>query len=90
MWGSQYIDNTSSFQRSLDPYFINDLGISYAFFPKFLREISLNLQIVNLFDVEYETNAWVYRFFYEGAEGIYDGYFPQAGLHFLAGVRLRF
>ncbi len=88
--GQQFIDNTSSVQRSLKPYFINDLGISYSFFPEFLREISLNLQIMNLFNVEYETNAWVYRYFYEGAEEIYDGYFPQAGFHFMAGVRIRF
>ncbi len=45
---------------------------------------------MNLFNVEYETNAWVYRYYYEGAEGVYDGYFPQAGIHFMAGVRIRF
>ena len=88
--GQQFVDNTSSNQRILNPYFINDLGISYSFFPKFLKEIALNFQIMNLFNVEYETNAWVYRYYSEGAEGIYDGYFPQAGLHFMAGVRLRF
>jgi len=88
--GQQFVDNTSSSQRILNPYFINDLGISYSFFPKFLKEIALNFQIMNLFNVEYETNAWIYRYYSEGAEGIYDGYFPQAGLHFMAGVRLRF
>lgn len=88
--GRQFVDNTSSEQRSLHPYLINDLGFSYSFFPKFLKELALNFQIMNLFDLEYETNAWVYRYFYEGAEGILDGYFPQAGVHFMAGVRIRF
>lgn len=88
--GSQFVDNTSSLKRSLDPYLINDLGISFSFFPDFIREISLNLQIMNLFNVEYETNAWVYRYYYEGAEGTDDGYFPQAGVHLMAGVRIRF
>lgn len=88
--GRQYVDNTSSLERSLDAYFINDLGISYSFFPKFMKEIALNVQLINLFDEKYETNAWVYRYFYEGSEGVIDGYFPQAGFHFMAGVRLRF
>ncbi|MCP4310923.1 MAG: TonB-dependent receptor, partial [Bacteroidetes bacterium] len=88
--GSQFVDNTSSADRRLDPYFINDLRISYSFFPEFLREISLNFQLMNLFNIEYETNAWVYRYFYEGAEEIVDGYFPQAGRHFMAGVRVNF
>jgi len=88
--GKQFIDNTSSDERSLDPYFINDLRISYSFFPDFLRELTVYFQLMNLFNVEYETNAWVYRYSNEGEEGIYDGYFPQAGLHLMAGVRLRF
>jgi len=88
--GRQFIDNTSSLDRCLNPYFVNDLRISYSFFPDFLKEISINIQLINLFDVKYETNAWVYRYFNQGEEGIYDGYFPQAGLHLMAGVRMRF
>jgi iron complex outermembrane receptor protein len=74
----------------LDPYFINDLRISYTFLPDFLKEISIQLQLSNLFNVQYETNAWVYRYYEAGNEGIYDGYFPQAGTHVMAGVRVRF
>ena len=88
--GKQFVDNTGSDERSLNPYFINDLRLSYSFFPDFIRELTLNFQLMNIFNVQYETNAWVYRYFYEGAEGVYDGYFPQAGLHFMAGVRVRF
>lgn len=88
--GRQYIDNTSSADRSLDPYFISDLRISYSFFPDFVKELNLSFQLMNIFNTEYEANAWVYRYFYEGTEGKYDGYFPQAGIHFMAGVRVRF
>ena len=86
----QYIDNTSSLSRSLDPYFINDLRISYALLPDFLKEISIQLQLSNIFNVQYETNAWVYRYYESGNEGVYDGYFPQAGTHVMAGIRVRF
>jgi iron complex outermembrane receptor protein len=86
----QYIDNTSSEARILNPYFINDFRISYAFYPKFMEEIALQFQVSNLFNVEYESNAWIYRFYSEGEEGVYDGYYPQAGTHIMAGIRLRF
>jgi len=88
--GKQYIDNSSSENRILSPYFVNDLTLSYAFFPAFMKEISLRFQISNLFNHKYETNAWVYRYFSGGEEGVYDGYFPQAGTHIMAGIRLIF
>jgi iron complex outermembrane receptor protein len=88
--GKQYIDNTSSEMRILAPYFINDLRLSYSFYPQFMREISVQFQLSNLFNAEYETNAWVYRYYSGGQEGIYDGYFPQAGIHLMAGIRLKF
>jgi iron complex outermembrane receptor protein len=40
--------------------------------------------------VKYETNAWIYRYYYEGEEGALDGFFPQAGTHVMAGIRLKF
>lgn len=88
--GRQFIDNTSSPERALDPYFINDLTISHSFYPHFMEEISLQLQVVNLLNVMYESNAWVYRYYFEGVEGVLDGFFPQAGRHLMAGIRLRF
>jgi len=86
----QYIDNTSSELRILDPYFVNDLRISYAILPTFPEEISFQLQLCNIFNVQYETNAWVYRYYESGNEEVYDGYFPQAGTHVMAGIRVRF
>ena len=42
--GRQYIDNSSSKDRSIDPYFINSLRIGYAFQPKFMKEITLDVR----------------------------------------------
>ncbi len=88
--GKQFIDNTSSEERVLDPYFINDARISYTLYPQFMEEISLQLQVSNLFNVKYETNAWIYRYYSEGEVGFYDGFYPQAGTHIMAGIRLKF
>ncbi|MGE5318488.1 MAG: TonB-dependent receptor, partial [Chloroflexota bacterium] len=85
----QYIDNTSSEDRSLDPYFINNLRFSYSVKPKFLKELVLELNVNNLFNVKYETNAWVYKFYYEGQYWKYDGYFPQAGINVMGGITVK-
>lgn len=85
----QYIDNTSSDELSLDPYFINNLRLTYSVNPKFLKELVFELNVNNLFNIEYETNAWVYKFYYEGKGWKYDGYFPQAGINFMAGLTIK-
>ncbi|MCF8234355.1 MAG: TonB-dependent receptor [Bacteroidales bacterium] len=88
--GRQYIDNTGSKQRSLDPYFVNDLVINYALDLKLVRKLSLHLAVNNIFGEEYETWAWVYRYFYESQEYEMNGYFPQAGINFTAGLTVGF
>lgn len=88
--GKQYIDNTSSDKRSLDPYFVNDIHMNYTFHPGFVKELGLFLNVSNIFSEKYETNAWVYRYYLDGEEYMMDGYFPQATMNFLAGVSVKF
>lgn len=88
--GKQYIDNTESEERKLDPYFVNDLLIDYRIPVKWSEQLSVNLLIANFTDHEYESNAWVYRYFSEGKEQVIDGFYPQAGIHFMAGIKLGF
>lgn len=89
--GKQYIDNTQSNSRKLGEYLVSDLRITYTL-KKFLffREVDFTLWVRNLADEKYETNAWVYRYYTGGNFYALDGYFPQAGRNFLAGVRLKF
>jgi iron complex outermembrane receptor protein len=88
--GMQYIDNSSSDSRSLDPYLVNDIQIQYRLEPGFMKEIAFNLMLNNVLNEQYETNAWIYRYYYGGNEYKMDGYFPQAGFNFMAGVTLKF
>lgn len=88
--GKQYIDNSSSQDRSLDAYLVNNLLISYSLLPDFAREVEFTLLVNNLFNEEYETNAWVYSYLLGGERYKMDGYFPQAGTHFLLGINIRF
>ena len=88
--GRQYIDNTSSRERSLDPYFVNDLRFDYSFNPGLFKSVAFFLSLQNIFNVEYITNAWVYPYYYEGV--LYEdfGYYPQATFNFIGGVNLAF
>ncbi len=88
--GKQYIDNTSNDDRSLDPYFVNNLRLNYSIKETLLSEISFHLMVNNIFNEEYETWAWVYRYLLAGEEYAMDGYFPQAGRNLMAGISLRF
>lgn len=86
----QYIDNTSSNDRKLNGYFLNNLKFTYHVSQKFAKEFNLHLMVNNLFDTKYENNAWVYSYIYGGERFAMDGYFPQAGINFLAGLDIRF
>ena len=86
----QYIDNTSSNDRKLNGYFLNNLKFTYRVPQKFAKEFNLHLMVNNLFDTQYENNAWVYSYVYEGQRWAMDGYFPQAGINFMAGLDIKF
>jgi iron complex outermembrane receptor protein len=86
----QFIDNTSDENQILKPYFINNLRINYDIPMTVFKNIGLTLMANNIFNVNYETNAWIYKYRYEGREQYMDGYFPQAGINFMAGLTLLF
>lgn len=88
--GRQYIDNTSNKQRSLDPYFVNNIRINYTIETSFIKQIDFMLTLNNIFSEKYESNAWVYRYIWEDVEYEMNGYFPQAEFNFMFGVNLKF
>ncbi|RYJ41291.1 TonB-dependent receptor [Flavobacterium beibuense] len=95
--GEQYMGNIDSDFSKLDSYFINDLNVSYEFKTnKIFKSIMLSGLINNIFNVKYESNGYFYTYdddfsvpgtitTVEGA-----GYYPQAGINFLAGATLKF
>ena len=86
----QYIDNSSSNDRKLDGYLVNNLNLSYRVKQKLAKEMNLHLIVNNLFNVQYENNAWVYSYIYDGQRWAMDGYFPQAGINLMAGLDIKF
>ena len=86
----QYIDNSQDNRYVLKPYCVNNLNVSYDI-PKIKKlNVSLFFSVNNIFNAKYESNAWVWRAQVGNEEVFEDGYFPQAGINFLGGVKLRF
>ena len=81
--GRQYLDNTSNADRSLNPYLVTDLSMAYELKQNFARQLSFTLHLNNIFNQLYEANGWVYRYIYDGQSSVMDGYFPQAGFHWI-------
>lgn len=103
--GEQYIDNTQSEYAKLDDYLVNDARIQYKIKTKSIKEITLSAWARNIFNEQYVSNAWNYRFqssggsygdIYEVPEGegtnrySLTGLFPQAGTNFFLGLTLKF
>jgi iron complex outermembrane receptor protein len=87
--GRQFLDNTSTANRSIDGYWVNDLRFSYSWRPSFLKELSISLLINNIFNEEYESNGFTYGYRGGGQDFRENFYYPQAGKNFLAMIGLK-
>jgi iron complex outermembrane receptor protein len=80
--GRQFLDNTGNEDLTLDPYFGTDFRIGYKIMAEKIPQCELTLLVNNLLNTEYESNGYVYdNFAY---------YYPQAGINFLAGLKISF
>jgi iron complex outermembrane receptor protein len=86
--GRQYFDNTMSRERMIDPYFVNNLRISFEPVVRKLKSVELQVFINNIFNAEYESNAYGGNWYEAGIEKSWSYYFPQAGTNvmFRAGI----
>ncbi len=88
--GLQYLDNTSRKDRSLDPFFVQDLQLNYQFKMKDVKTIEMILQINNFWNRLYAPNGYTYSYIYNGEVSKNNYYFPMAGLNFMFGLNLNF
>lgn len=93
--GEQYLTNAGRRSLMLDEYFINNLYISYTFKFRSVKSLRLALAVNNLFDVRYESNGFGSTSCIVSPDGSsriedYAGYYPQAGINFMASVTVRF
>lgn len=95
--GEQYMGNIDSKASKLESYSVSDLNISYEFKTNSVfKSIIISGLVNNIFDYKYESNGYFYTydddFSNPGSVSTIEGagYYPQAGINFLAGLTLKF
>jgi len=88
--GKQFVDNTSNDLRSLDAYLIHDAGVRLHLANKLFPALDFTVNVQNVTDLAYESNAWVYQYIYDLTPSQLMGYYPQAGINWNAGLVLKF
>lgn len=77
----QYLDNTSSKTRSIDPFGIFNMKAAYTFSLPFTKECALIFNVNNIFNTAYESKGYTYSYI-AGGTNTYNYYFPQAGTNY--------
>src|SRR5690606_8101493 len=89
--GRQYLDNTGNRSRSLDAYSVADLNLGYQFgIAGLADDIHVGLSVYNIGNALYESNGYTFGWLQDGERQTYNYYYPQAGRHVLAQVRIGF
>lgn len=87
----QYLDNTQTESRSIDPYLANDVRLSYSLGGwSLVQNVEASLQINNILDETYETNGYTFGYVNGGDTQHFNYYYPQAGRNFLARLSIKF
>ncbi|AXJ02452.1 iron complex outermembrane recepter protein [Cyclonatronum proteinivorum] len=87
----QYLDNTSNRDRSIDPFFVSDLRLSYntSRLP-YANRVNLSLLVNNIFNELYESSGYTFGWIAGGAEQRFNYFYPQAERNFLLQLSLHF
>jgi iron complex outermembrane receptor protein len=85
----QYLDNTALRSRSLDPYYTQDVRLSYSLQGKTLKATTVIVQLNNIFSKRYEPNGYSFSYIYGGSLITENYYFPMAPFNCMVGVNVR-
>ncbi len=88
--GDQYFDNSSSKDRKINEYCTHNFRFDYSFAALGLKNIGFQLQVNNLLNKKYSSNAYGGNWYEQGTENTWKYVYPQAGTNFMAGVSLKF
>jgi len=92
----QYLDNTTSEDRQIDPYFTLNVTTSWIIIKpatkpgQKISELSLGLQVNNILNTIYSSNGYTYGYIYGGETSRYNYYYPQAGITAMGMLTLKF
>ena len=85
----QYLDNTSSENKKLKGYFVQDAQLRYSINKKTIRTAEVILQINNLWNKKYEANGYTFSYYYDTSLIKENFYYPMAGTNFLIALNIQ-
>jgi iron complex outermembrane receptor protein len=85
----QYLDNTSNKDRSLEPYYVQDLKLAYSLRRFVFKETSFILLVNNIFNKKYEPNGYTYSYLAGGQLTTENYYYPMAGRNFMLALNIK-
>lgn len=87
----QYLDNTSSNERSISDFLVHDIHGSYSFSALGIKKIVATLAVNNLLNEKYVSNGYTWGYVDKADQRLsYNYYFPQATTNFLLGLNISF
>ena len=87
--GRQFLDNTSHISRSIDPFFVQNVRLSYTLLKNVFKDVNFIFQVNNVFNRKYESNGYTYNYISGGNFAVENYYFPMAGVNFMASVNIK-
>lgn len=94
--GRQFLDNTSTASRQIDPYFVMNFNASWTPIRpgrkegQKLSELTFAVQVNNVLNKMYSANGYTYGYVYGGETYRVNYYYPQAGFNVLGMVVMKF
>ncbi|MBC7827969.1 MAG: TonB-dependent receptor [Chitinophagaceae bacterium] len=85
----QYLDNTSNTNRSLDPYYVQDIRLTYTLKRFLFKESNLVLLVNNIFNKKYEPNGYSFSYLAGGAVTTENYYYPMAGTNLMMALNIK-
>ena len=84
--GLQYLDNTQNNARSLAPFYIQDVHITYHPKLKKIKNFTLQGQVNNVLNRLYEPNGYTYSYIIGGNTTTDNYYYPMAGINYMVAI----
>lgn len=97
--GSQFLDNASNENKTIEAYLVNDALMRYAVKNTFVKEFGISLMLNNILSEEYSSNGYTYSYNTEiispdnsrvNILEEQDAFYPQAPLNFLVQMDIKF
>lgn len=85
----QFLDNTSNRERSLRPYFVQDIRFAYTLKQFLFKETNLIFAVNNVFNKKYEPNGYSFSYLAGGQLTTENYYYPMAGTNFMVAVNIK-